>query len=206
MNVVAVRELNKTEARALTERIKAQAEHLWRLLLEAHEGKAWKALGYTRWSDYISGEFHRTRSWSYQLLDQAHVIRAIEGAAPSMSTRVDIDEKTARDIKPLLPVVVDDIKDRIARGQEPEEAVRETVTAARQTVRAQAPARTGRAWTRDAGNADKQVAKIIQGLSVVAESIVAFDPGDYRATPEEVEGLDRIIKALRQFRKALAGE
>lgn len=59
----------------------------------------------------MSAEFDMSRSRSYQLLDQGRVVREIQGA---VSTKVDIDERAARDIKPHLDDVTDEIQERIA--------------------------------------------------------------------------------------------
>lgn len=99
------------QARALTDRIRDSVEATWSLLLEAHESRAWAALGYSTWAEYVSAEFDMSRSRSYQLLDQGRVVREIQGA---VSTKVDIDERAARDIKPHLDDVTDEIQERIA--------------------------------------------------------------------------------------------
>src|SRR5687768_8036370 len=75
--------LSADEARALTDRIKDAADQLWTLLLEAHEGRAWEALGYTSWRDYAKSEFGIGQSHAYRLLDQGRVIRAVAAAANS---------------------------------------------------------------------------------------------------------------------------
>lgn len=58
------------EARHLTDAIKSSAERLWSLLMEAHDRKAWAALGYTTWRDYAMTEFGMSQSHAYRLLDQ----------------------------------------------------------------------------------------------------------------------------------------
>lgn len=75
-----VRVLDADSARRLTDEIRATAEHVWALLLQAHEQRAWSALGYGTWAEYVKTEFDYSRSRSYQLLDQAFVLREIEGA------------------------------------------------------------------------------------------------------------------------------
>jgi hypothetical protein len=112
------------EARRLTERIKYAASELWKLVEEAHTRKAHRALGYETWDAYVDAEFGMSRARSYQLLDQARVVRELEGAA---STRVDISEGVAREIKPHLPQVAREVRERVEAGQEPQQAVREAV-------------------------------------------------------------------------------
>jgi hypothetical protein len=102
--------LDAGAARELTDRIKASADQLWVLLLEAHERRAWVALGYASWAAYVRAEFHISRSRSYQLLDQGRVIRALQ----SVSTSVDISEAQARDLKPRLAAVTEAVRSRVA--------------------------------------------------------------------------------------------
>lgn len=95
-----VKACTKAQARKLTEQIKAGAESLWHLLLEAQERRAWWALGYGSWREYAQAEFELSQSRVYQLLDAAKVQRVI-AAAPDNSTRVE-NEAQARELKPLL--------------------------------------------------------------------------------------------------------
>lgn len=114
------------EAREITDRIKGAVESAWRLLLEAHDRCAWSALGYGSWRDYAQTEFGIGQSRAYQLLDQARVVREIEAA--SGSTKVEITEREARDLKPHLEEVKADIAQAVAALPDPTpEAVAETV-------------------------------------------------------------------------------
>lgn len=92
-----VRRLTAEEARALTDEIQQSAERTYSLLLRAHEGEAWAALGYGSWRDYATTEFNMSQSRAYQLLDQARVVRSIEAA--SDSTNVELpNEAQAREL------------------------------------------------------------------------------------------------------------
>lgn len=124
-------ELSLDEAKALTERIRAAADQLWQLLLEAHERKAWKALGYASWSEYVSTEFDMSRRHAYRLLDQGRVIRAIEDAGGSVTHGSQITERTARDIKPVLDEVTEEIRDRVEQGADPVQTTYEVIEAKR---------------------------------------------------------------------------
>jgi hypothetical protein len=140
MNAIELRTaapLSALTARELTNRIKDAVESLWSLLLEAHERKAWLALGYETWQAYVETEFNMARSRSYQLLDQGRVVRALRGAA--VSTSVDITEAEARDIKPVLPQVVEQVRTKIETGTPPVEAVKEAVEEAREFKRTDTP-------------------------------------------------------------------
>lgn len=192
--------VTEEEARELTERIRASIEDTWKLLVEAHETKAWKALGYERWADYIANEFQRARSWSYKLLDQGEVIRAIEEAS-GVSTPVDIDQNTARDIKPLLPVVVEDIKLRIARGEVPEEAVLKTVTAARKLARPVVdPSDTPIANRLKKQPQDEVLGRALGSLNAAVVALSDFEFDDLTDTDRWVKEIERTLKRLRELR------
>lgn len=103
------------EARSLTDRIRAAAEHLHSLLLEAHEREAWRALGYPTWRAYATAEFGMSQSHAYRLLDHGRVVRALEQAAGSPIG--EISELAAREIKPHLADVTTEIHDRIKAGE-----------------------------------------------------------------------------------------
>lgn len=138
MVVVEPADLTAESARELTDRIKGAAEQLWALLLEAHERRAWSALGYARWEDYVRAELNMSRQRAYQVLDQGRVIREIGSA---VSTSVDITEAAARDIKPHLPQVVDEICTRVTTAptilppEQVHQVVREVVEEFRAEVR-----------------------------------------------------------------------
>lgn len=132
------------EARDLTDRIKASVEHTWSLLLEAHERQAWAVLGYLNWEQYVRGEFDMARRTSYQLLDQGRVIRALNEAAVVRQGAqiVNVTEREARDIKPLLPQVIEGIRGEVATipdatPERIQEIVHEQVERARAEVQEQ---------------------------------------------------------------------
>jgi hypothetical protein len=51
----------KTEARKFTDSIRADVQALWAKVLEAHDRKAWAALGYDSFRDYMREEFDHDR-------------------------------------------------------------------------------------------------------------------------------------------------
>jgi hypothetical protein len=116
-------EFTPDQARAVTEAIKHHAEQLYELLYQAWSRKAWKALGYASFAAYVQTEFAMTRQRAYQLLDQARIVEAISAAA---TTPVDIPEAAARDLKPVLPQVIEHIRAKLG-GAPPDEA--EAITA-----------------------------------------------------------------------------
>lgn len=128
-----VRRLTAEEARALTDEIQQSAERTYALLLRAHEGEAWSALGYGSWRDYATTEFNMSQSRAYQLLDQARVVRSIEAA--SDSTNVELpNEAQARELgrvpEPERAEVWRQTLDR-TEGNPTAAAVRETYEAPR---------------------------------------------------------------------------
>jgi hypothetical protein len=71
------------------------------LLLEAHERRAWMALGYQKWEDYVRCEFDLSRPRSYELLDHGRLVRSIRGAT-GLSDVSYITPNTVRRLKPHL--------------------------------------------------------------------------------------------------------
>ena len=112
-----VRPLKKAEARALTEAIRETADNLVEFLAEAHERRAWRALGYGSWSEYVETEFSMTRSRAYQLLRHAEVMKALE-----VSTSVDTSALTEGQTRGADP---EEVRRQAADGAPPEEAVRQ---------------------------------------------------------------------------------
>jgi hypothetical protein len=124
--------IDENGARELTERIRAAAHtahRLCSLLVEAHERRAWLALGYPTWAEYVGAEFRLSRSRSYELLDHGRVLRALE-AATGLSGIPDISAYAAAQIRPHLDEVTQAIRARCAGLSRPEIA-----RAAEQVVR-----------------------------------------------------------------------
>ena len=101
--------MTKAAAEEVTEAIKSYATATWVLVKRAHDGKAWKSLGYSTWADYVKTEFDMSTSRSYQLINQAKVIAALEDAAPS-GTKLLLTEAQTRDIKQQLPRITEKVK------------------------------------------------------------------------------------------------
>lgn len=105
---VETHEMTEKEARAITESIQSTAVATCVLLQRAHDQKAWKALGYKTWGEYINNEFKFSRARSYQLLSQGAVIDAV---AKASDTDVYLTEKEAKTIKTELPRITKKIKE-----------------------------------------------------------------------------------------------
>jgi hypothetical protein len=95
------RPLSQDQARSLTEQIRAALGDACIPLLAAHQGKAWRALGYKTWAGYVQAEFGLSRSRSYELLVQARVMHALRQAS-GMSEFPDISAHAAAEVLPRL--------------------------------------------------------------------------------------------------------
>jgi hypothetical protein len=100
--------LDAESARALTEEIRRTGHQVCFLLLEAHQRRAWQALGYRTWEHYIRSELGMSRSRSYEMIDQGRVIMALRAVTGS-SALPQISPYTARRIKPHLREVLETV-------------------------------------------------------------------------------------------------
>ncbi len=183
--------LTPDEARALTDEIRDTVDNLWQLIERAHAGKAYKALGYTSWADYVRAEFNMSESRSYQLLDQARVIRAIERAT---STDVEITEAAARDLAPILPLVTAEVRERVASGEPADIVVPDVVARARKPVAPRPAPKT------------KAMNNLAAAFTELAGSLelLPTDEIDPNCDVDEWLGsCDRLIAALKQTRRLL---
>lgn len=114
--------MTKDAARELTDQIKATATATYVLVHRAHELKCWMALGYKSWEDYVITEFDMSKSRSYQLINQAKVVEAIQEVVPD-GTDILLTEAQARDVEKALPRITDRIKSK-TEGQSPDEAAK----------------------------------------------------------------------------------
>jgi hypothetical protein len=117
--------IEEAAARDLTERIRGGTRQVCLLLLEAHQRRAWLALGYRSWEQYVGREFSMSRSRSYELLDQAKAIRLLQEAA-CLSGVPDISAHAAAQIKPDLGEVVRMVRTHTSRL--PEDRAMEVLT------------------------------------------------------------------------------
>lgn len=128
--------LTRDEAQHLTEQIRSAGEVVWVLMLRAHEGKAWEALGYERWDDYVAEEFSVSRTHGYRLLNAAKFERDLLDALPA-GADVRITEKVARDLKDIAGEVIGEVAER-TDGLEPDlagEIASEVLAEKRQQVK-----------------------------------------------------------------------
>ena len=128
--------LDESGARELTDRIKTATRQLCMLLVEAHLRRAWSALGYRSWEQYVRAEFGLSRSRSYQLLDQGQVITVIRRSAGILDT-LDIHPYAAAQLKPRLTEIAETVRARTAGRStaEAREIVYEVIRAERRPAR-----------------------------------------------------------------------
>ncbi|MGV8833266.1 MAG: hypothetical protein ACOH2N_14930 [Devosia sp.] len=167
----------KAEAQLLTDRIRQNVDQLWSLLLEAHDRRAWKALGYGTFDDYVKSELPIGTRRAYQLIDQGSVIREISAAAG-----VDVQHVahfTARDVaavKDDLPAVADKIRVSVGSGDDPKKAIKEAVAAQRAAKAAAKAERDAQQaeWDRDREKVRQDLAeknpKVAAGQSAKARN------------------------------------
>lgn len=103
--------LDEHRARQLTDRIRDAAGQLWSLLAEAHDRRAWAALGYDSFREYVETELQMTKQRAYQILDQAKVIMAISQASGVESNAFDLTSREVQELKPHLDLVVRNVED-----------------------------------------------------------------------------------------------
>lgn len=125
--------LSRDEARDLTERIKASVQQVWDLLVEAHERRAWVALGYGTWAEYVKQEFGVSKAYSYRLLDHGYLVREIQEATGGSPIGDPLPEGRLRALKAPKNVgatayeparLRDDVREALVNGVEPREIVR----------------------------------------------------------------------------------
>jgi hypothetical protein len=155
------RNLTRSEARRISERIRAGAQNLCELVFEAHRGRAWVALGYPSWEDYVREEFNLSRSSSYELVDQGRALTALSAAA-NVPLRAVISPYAVREIKRYIPQLAAQIRARVSAGASDEEAREIVIQAVRDKRRIVAENRDVRA-SRNAGPRSRTFSKVLQG-------------------------------------------
>lgn len=113
-------QLSEKDARALTNNIRATSEVLYSLVAKAYSGKAWVALGYASFKEYMNYEFSMSTSKAYSLINQSSVIEALEAATPE-GTKISLSQKAAKDLKKVMNELVPEIEEG-TRGMGPREA------------------------------------------------------------------------------------
>jgi hypothetical protein len=130
------------EARELTERIRTALEDVCLLLMEAHTRRVWIPLGYRSWSEYVQIELAMSRSRSYELLNHARLVQAIQAEA-GISQAPSISTYAAGLLRPHLAEIILAIRERVATLPE------EQATAAVQEIVEEARARAAQRRARE---------------------------------------------------------
>lgn len=147
---IAIEELSHDQAIAITNRIRDSftqieqlAANVEQLVAEAHSGKAWKALDYANWDEYVRSEFGKERTWSFNMLTKYFVrgalTQAIEagGGDPDSALLELVTTKEMEAVKGNLDEVTTEIRERIA--EEPERAAQIVKEAVQKAERQRKP-------------------------------------------------------------------
>ena len=123
--------MSEDEARIITADIKAWAGTLWQKLKQAHDGQAWRALGYGSWRDYIDTEFEMGKSQAYRLLTHANAVYEIAEAAGLEPEEVSpagdtLSERVTRDLD--IEAVIEAIRAAMAEIEPGAKATRQEIT------------------------------------------------------------------------------
>jgi len=109
--------LSLEEATTLTNAIREAVDDLWSLLVKAHDGRAWEAMGYDSWAAYVTAEFRISPGHAGRLLVQGAVIKQISAAA-NVET-VPISARTAVDVAPRVSEITERVAEETQGKHEP---------------------------------------------------------------------------------------
>lgn len=95
--------MSTLEARKLTEQIKSAAGDLAEMLYRAHNGKAWDALGYKTWNQYVDEELRMSKQHAFRLIDFVEVKNNVKvhEKSPIGDSPVPTHESQARPLTKL---------------------------------------------------------------------------------------------------------
>jgi hypothetical protein len=198
--------LNREEALELTERIKDTTNALYILIKRAHAGRAYAALGYSTFEEYVKREFDISRSYAYRLLTQANVIEAIESVVPADAT-FSLNVSQANALKPVLPEMLAELQERTADlpGDEASALITQVVEEQREkeaSMRAEAAEEDYQGGTEYSGDYDPEYARRNQD----EEEDDAYDAqaeADSRSSAEVAAQTQRRYQALYAVYAAL---
>jgi hypothetical protein len=86
---VEVQYLNEDEARQLTEEIRTVGDQHWELIKRAYQGRAWLALGYETWDDYVEAQFS-SNHYRVPREEQQSVVLSLRQAGMSLRAIADV--------------------------------------------------------------------------------------------------------------------
>lgn len=165
-------QLSEVKARELTDAIRSAATATYILLARAHEYKAWKALGYDTWKDYVSAEFDMSASRSYQLLNYYRDMEQIEASTPE-GTEIKLTEWQARTLRDELPTITEKIREK-TEGETPERAtaiVNEIIDEAKEQKKIEDDAVASKQKSIDEAHEEGRR----EGLEAAADSLLGMD-------------------------------
>lgn len=93
--------MHSTEARNLTDKIRAGLEGIYQLIIEAYQGKAWTALGYGKWDEYIRREFGN-QPLRPPLEDREEVVQSLRSSGMSTRAIASATELSPRTVRRSL--------------------------------------------------------------------------------------------------------
>ena len=130
MQIIEHVDLNATDARVITDKIRGSMGDLMELIGRAWIGRVWLALGYQSWADYIKGEFDRAplhlprderRAVAALLRGQGMSTRAI-GAAAGVDQKTVVNDLATEENSSVVPpdkIIGLDNKERPAHPPKP---------------------------------------------------------------------------------------
>jgi hypothetical protein len=163
------RVLTRGEALHLTNEIKTKSQAFSVLLVEAHDRKAWSALAYDSWAQYVGVELGLSRSRSYELLDHGRILIGLAAAA-GMSGIPDISPYAAAQVKPHLEELKIQIAQQAVGRTEPE--ARELVASVVSKMRGAASAVDDRDNPRGSSQAAKTGERFGGAIGVDIDAVV----------------------------------
>lgn len=204
MTVNTPAEMSKADAKKLTQKIKTAVDDLWTLLVRAHDGKAWKALGHQTWEAYVEAEFGMSKRRADQLLEKGEVLAALEDATGQMGNTFPISKRDVDAVKADLPAVAEQVKAKVEAGEAPEKAVAATV-ADKRAEKEQAREARKAAQVEHDKQREEHAAALPQAIkdreAAKAEAIAAR-----KAKPVDLEALTAEIEELREANASLETE
>jgi hypothetical protein len=132
--------LGSSDARRLTDELKAEVEAVWEKLLILYEGEAWRALGYKSWGAYFEAEFGQSRRRGYQLLEAGRVLVPVKNCSLTPA-----NEAQARELAPLLDELGEEALVQVWDGLVDEHGLEITAKLVRRAVQAKLKPEVSRA-------------------------------------------------------------
>jgi hypothetical protein len=96
-DLISGQPMDRYEAKAKTDTIKRDLEHIYRGLAEVYRRQGHLALGYGSWAEYCRAEFDVGQSRAYQLLDAGRVVADIEAHSTMVESPLP-NERVAREL------------------------------------------------------------------------------------------------------------